>query len=413
MGLSVCGFNHKTASIEDREPFQLGRAELSQAVEVYKDLAGCEEAVIVTTCNRMEFYQFTPDKCDQLPQVIKFYAERGVPNAEKLRQICYCRQKTTVARHLFRVASGLDSMVLGEDQVFHQLKEAYSSACSVGGPGPILHKIFHMAFQVGKRVRSETGIGSGPRSIPGAALEMLKGLMNGRVPESVLVCGVNEMTEIILDGLTRWGVPVYLANRTVANAEKLAAVFKAKVLALDQIGEVIPRVEAVFSATAAQLPIVNRGHFEGFSQRQNPLFLVDLAVPRDISPELRELPGVVLLDLEDVRKYLDHSESVRAGEIPQAEALIEEQVSEYSIWRAKERQRTKVLKMHRELNRLRKEELKRFKEGFHLSEYRALDAFSQSLVRDFMRLLPEVLDSEEGVDKKSGEPGDSAEVKEP
>lgn len=413
MGLSVCGSNHKTASIEDREPFQLTRAELPEAVLTYKELSDCEEAVIVATCNRMEFYQFTPDKCDQLPQVIKFYAEYGVPNAEKLRQICYCRQKTTVARHLFGVASGLDSMVLGEDQVFHQLKEAYSAACSVGGPGTILHKIFHLAFQVGKRVRNVTSIGSGPRSVPGAALEMLKGRMNGRAPKSVLVCGVNEMTEIILDGLTRWGVSVYLANRTVEKAEKLAAAFKAKVLSLGQIGEVIPRVEAVFSATAAQQPIIHGGHFKDFVEQQNPLFLIDLALPRDISPELRELLGVILLDLEDVRKYLDHSESIRAGEIPQAKAIIEEQVSAYSIWRAKERQRTKVLKMHRKLNQLRKEELERFREGFHLSEYRALDAFSQSLVRDFMRLLPEVLDSEETIGKKSGEAEDSAEVKEP
>jgi len=98
MGLSVCGFNHKTASIEDREPFQLGRAELTQAVEVYKDLSGCEETVIVTTCNRMEFYQFTPDKCDQLPQVIKFYTERGVPNAEKLPMLRNCDKSVTAAR---------------------------------------------------------------------------------------------------------------------------------------------------------------------------------------------------------------------------------------------------------------------------------------------------------------------------
>lgn len=399
MGLSLCGFNHKTASLEAREPFQLARAELPQALRLYKELTACEEAIVISTCNRVEFYQFTVDKSDHLSQVIRFYLQRGTPNSERLRDVCYSRQKTTVARHLFRVAAGLDSMVLGEDQVLHQLKEAYSAACSVGGPGRILHKIFHLAFQVGKRVRSETGLGSGPRSVAGAALELLKGRMNGRTPKSALVCGINEMTEIILDGLTRWGIPTYLANRNVEKAEKMAAAFKAKSLSLAEIGTIIPNVEVVFSATAAQEFIIRREHMRDFVPAAVPLYMIDLAVPRDISPELGDVPGIVLLDTEDIERYLDHFESIRAEAIPRAEEIIEEQVSAYSSWRARERQRTRLLWVHKELNRMRREELEKFKEGFHLGEHRALDAFSQSLVRNFMRLLPNVLEQEDAPTK--------------
>lgn len=263
-------------------------------------------------------------------------------------------------------------------------------------PGIILHKLFHLAFQVGKRVRSETNIASGPRSVPGAALELLRGRSNERLPAAALVCGVNEMTEMLLEGLTRWGVPVYLANRSPEKAEKLAAVFRARVLPLAGIAEVIPQVEAIFSATSAPEHLITRRHFERFAPGENPLYLFDLAVPRDVEPAVNDLPGVVLLDLQDMKRYLEQTESIRSQDIPRAEAIIEEQVKVYSIWREKERQREKILKMHQELNLMRKHELEKFKEGFHLSEYRALDAFSQTLVRNFMKILPQMFEVEDG-----------------
>lgn len=391
MYLSVCGFNHKTASVEAREPFQLSRTELMEICQQFRRQSGFDEVVVVATCNRVEFYRVGREKTGLLQQVINFYQAKGVKGEGKLREICYRHQETSAARHLFRVAAGLDSMVLGEDQVFHQVKEAYSAACAAGTPGKIIHKLFHMAFQVGKKVRSETDVGSGPRSIPGAALELLKNRLNGRLPSVALVCGVNEMTEIILNGLVRWGVPAVLANRTVEKAEKLAAVYQAKSLPLDKVREVLGEVEAVFSATSAPGYIITRQHFRSLGKRTNPLYLIDLAVPRDIEPELGRKKGLVLFDQEDLKRYLEHSEDLRSRDVPAAEALIEEQVHEYSTWRKKERQQDSILKMHRELNRLRKVELERFKEGFHLSEYRALDAFSQALVRNFMKLLPEVL----------------------
>ncbi|TKJ40780.1 glutamyl-tRNA reductase [candidate division LCP-89 bacterium B3_LCP] len=401
MGLSVCGFSHKTASLEDREIFQLGRSELPEACAAYREIAQCEETVVVATCNRVEFYQFTRDKTDHLKAVIEFYKSRGISEVDKLREISYCHHKTTTARHIFRVSAGLESMVLGEDQVFHQLKEAYSAACSVDGPGKILHKLFHLAFQVGKQIRAETNVGSGPRSVPGAALEMLRNRMDGGTPRAALVIGVNEMTEIILDGLARWGIPTYLANRTADKANKLAAPFKAKTLTLDNITSVIGEVDAVFSATSAPGIIVKEEYFDDLDGDNVPVYLIDLAIPRDIDPALGDLPGMVILDLQDMKRFLDHIEQVRAEDVPLAEKMIEEQVSAYSIWRTKLKQETLLLEVHRDLNKMRKVELERFKDGFRLSEHRALDAFSQSLVKNFMRILPEVLEVDETSDKKT------------
>ncbi|MFH1863192.1 MAG: glutamyl-tRNA reductase [bacterium] len=409
MGLSLCGFNHKSAKLEERELFQLSRTELSEATRLYKEFSGCAEAVVVATCNRVEFYQFTPDKMNHLQAVIEFYKRRGILQYEKLQEICYVRQKTTVARHLFRVAAGLDSMVLGEDQVFHQLKEAYSAACAVGGPGKYLHKVFHLAFQAGKKVRAETRLGSGPRSIPGAALEMLRMQLPESPPRAALVCGVNEITEILLDGLKRWGTPIYLANRSLDKGEKLAAAFGGKAIPLDGIPEIIPRVDVICSASAAPELLITKRHLRDLSGLASPLYLLDLAIPRDIEPSLGDVPGIHLYDLDDVQRYLEHAEHQRALDVPRAEAIIEAQVSDYSIWRTKERRQEKLLRMHHELNRMRREELERYKEGFHLSEYRALEAFSQALVRNFMRLLPEVWADEEATGRRSEGSGESPE----
>jgi len=392
MGLSLCGISHKTAAVEEREIFQLTRAEMMDATERYKQISGAEEAVIVATCNRVEFYQYTPQKSDPLTPVIDFYKERGIDAGDAFRGLGYIRQKTTVARHLFRVASGMESMVLGEDQVFHQLKDAYSAACAVGGPGKILHKIFHQSFQAGKRVRAETQIGKGPRSVPGAALDLLKERFADYSPPGALIIGVNELTNILLEGLMRWEIPVFVANRTLEKAEKLVSAYKAKAIPWEDIKATIPQVGMILSATSSSKPVLSA---DLFKPRTDPFFIVDLAVPRDVSPEVGKIDGVRLLGLQDIQKYLDHVEYLRSEDLPKADAIIEEKVAEYSTWRAKLRQQSKILKMHRDLNRLRQEELERYKDGFHISEYRALDSFSQALVKNFMRLLPDVLDVED------------------
>lgn len=393
MYLSVCGFNHKSASLVEREAFQLSRSELTKATQSHKELSGCREAVVVATCNRVEFYRLASLKSNHFQEVIRFFEKRGVPDAKRMRDFCYCHQGTTAARHLFRVAAGLDSLVLGEDQVFHQLKDAYSAACAANGPGKVLHKLFHMAFQVGKRIRNSTEIGTGPRSIPGAALELLKERRNGEIPSAALVCGVNEMTEIILDGLQRWGAPTILANRTLHKAEKLAASFKAKSIPLDRVGETINKVEVIFSATSSPDYVITGEHFRNFKPSNRKLYLIDIAVPRDIEPELGEIPGVILFNLQDMKRYLEYSVDMRSRDIPLADTIIGEQVSAFSLWQTREKQRVKLLNLREELNSIRKEKLEKFKEGFHNGEYKALEAFSQAMVRDFLRLAPRLLDN--------------------
>ncbi|HHE46473.1 MAG TPA: glutamyl-tRNA reductase, partial [Bacteroidetes bacterium] len=216
MPLTCCGINHRTGSLADREPFQLQRGELAQATLDFKRISGVEELVVLATCNRVEFYCRGAEKPDPRNSIIEFFRRRGVGQPERLRQHWFFRQGTSVARHLFKVASGLDSPLLGEYQVLGQVRDAYSLGCSVSGPGKFLHKLFHHAFQIAKRVHSETGIGAGVQGLAGASLELVRKRFDGELAgRRALIVGVNSSTEMLLSRLVREGVDVTVANRTV------------------------------------------------------------------------------------------------------------------------------------------------------------------------------------------------------
>jgi len=395
MYLSVCGFNHKSANLHDREIFQFHRTELPDIIASYKQFCGLEEAVVIATCNRVEFYRVIDSKNNHYEELIRFYKHRGIKNTSILRDICYCYQGTTAARHLFRVASGLDSLVLGEDQVIHQVKEAYSAACAVNGPGAILHKIFHLAFQIAKRIRNETMIASGPQNIPGAALELLGKRMEGKALSRAMICGVNNLSEILLEHLTRRNVPTILANRTFYHAQKMAGGYGAVPTDLDEAFQLLNDVNVVFTVTASKDYIFKYKTLKKINLKDRKLYFVDIAVPRNVDPEAGKIPGVKILDLQDLKRYLDVSQERRAEGIPAAEELIEEQVSAYSIWRTKISQLDKFEELRGALNSVRIAELEKVSDSFRKGDYKALDAFSGTIMREFLRLIPFLLDDQD------------------
>ena len=405
MYLSVCGFNHRTANLQDREPFQISRTDLTDTTADYKEFTGAEETAVIATCNRVEFYRVVKQKNNHYEELIRYYRHRGLKNTSALRDICYSRQGTTAARHLFRVASGLDSLVLGEDQVFHQVKEAYSSACAVGGPGQILHKLFHLAFQVAKRVRSDTNIAAGPRNVPGAALELLYKKMEGKIPQNALIIGVNTLSEIFLEALTRKGVPCVLANRTPYHAQKMAGGYGAAFASLEDIPGLLNNADAVFTVASSPEYLINP---EDVANRDEQLFIVDIAVPRNVNPEVSILEEVTLLDLQDLKRHLDVTANRRSDDVPLAEEMIELQVGNYSAWRAKTLGQEKLLKLKEALDHTRQQELEKVRITFRKGDMKALDAFSSSIVREFLRLTPYLLDDDEtpleGMDFGNGKP---------
>ena len=392
MYLSVCGFNHRTANLQDREPFQISRADLADVTAEYMKFTGAEEAAVVATCNRVEFFRVVKQKNNHCEELIRFYQHRGIKNSAALRDICYSRQGTTAARHLFRVASGLDSLVLGEDQIFHQVKQAYSSACAVGGPGQILHKVFHLSFQVAKRVRNETNIAAGPRNVPGAAMELLNNRMDGKSLENAVIIGVNNLSEIFLETLTNKNVHCTLANRTPYHAQKMAGGYGADFASLEDIPGLLQNAGAVFTMASAPEHLIEPEHI---IDKDRQLYIVDIAVPRNVNPEVNILEEVTLLDLQDLKRHLDVTANKRSDDIPAAEEMIEQQVGNYSMWRTKTLGQEKLLKLKEALNHTRVHELEKVRISFRKSDLKALDAFSSSIMREFLRLTPYLMDDDE------------------
>ena len=386
MPLICCGINHHTGSLVEREPFQLQRSDLAQATADFKRISGLNEVVILATCNRIEFYCRDDVKSDPKESIALFYRERGMEETERLNELCFIRQGTSVARHLFKVASGLDSPLLGEYQVLGQVKEAYSASCSVDGAGRFLHKLFHHAFQIAKQVRSETDIGSGVQGLAGASLELVSRHFDGELTgRKALIVGVNKSTEMLLSRLTRENVKVTVANRTFYSAEKIVRPYNSTAISLDDLQSALVSTDILFCVTSTPEFVIRPEHIP-LPIRPDGLVAVDLAIPRDIDPDIREIENLVLFDLDDLKHYLDSVQHERAADMPYALDLIEEQVKSYEFWR-----RNMITggreALRQMLDQDRKELLEKFRDGFRQSDRKTLDAFSKNLYRQFLRRM--------------------------
>ncbi|NQT35636.1 glutamyl-tRNA reductase [bacterium] len=386
MPLICCGINHHTGSLIEREPFQLQRSKLAHATADFKRISGLNEVVILATCNRIEFYCRDEIKSDPKESIALFYRERGIEETERLNELCFIRQGTSVARHLFKVASGLDSPLLGEYQVLGQVKEAYSASCSVNGAGRFLHKLFHHAFQIAKRVRSETEIGSGVQGLAGASLELVSRHFHGELTgRKALIVGVNKSTEMLLSRLSREKVKVTVANRTLNSAEKIVRPYNSSAISLDDLQSALVSTDILFCVTSTPEFVIRPEHI-ALPIRPEGMVAIDLAVPRDIDPDIREIENVTLFDLDDLKHYLDSVQHERAADLPYALDLIEEQVKSYEFWRRNMITGGKEA-LRQMLDQDRKELLGKFSDGFRQSDRKTLEAFSKNLYRQFLRRM--------------------------
>ena len=382
MVLTVFGISHRTATLTEREPFQIARRELGEAVLQYRRIAGVDETVILATCNRIEFYRAHSQKGDHGREVVAFYRGRGVERPGRILDFAYRHVGAGAARHLFRVASGMDSLILGEEQVRGQLKDAYSSACAFGGPGKVLHKLFHHAFRVSKQIKTETALGGGIRSIPGAAAELL--LADPPDDPRALVIGADETAAVVLEALARRSIPSVVGNRTLYAAEKLAEDYGAKAVSLERLRKPISEVNLIFSATGSKETVLTP-ELVG-SRDSHSLVIADLAIPRDVDPAVGEIEGVKLIDLQDLKHHLLRTEQQRSDELPRAQDLIERQVDGFLEWLHSRSFTGGVEAVKQEMHQAASEELNRFLPGFHKSESKALEAFSHSLLKRFLKI---------------------------
>lgn len=331
MTLIAFGINHNTAPVEVREAVSFSPDQMLQALKQARLSAATREVAILSTCNRTEIYAEvdTADGNSLLTWLAQFHGtEHSV-----LQRCHYAHLGLDAVRHMMKVASGLDSLVLGEPQILGQMKSAYALANDAGSLGSQLHATFQKVFSVAKRVRSETAIGENPVSVAYAAVSLAQQIFSDLKQGTALLIGAGETIELVARHMTEQGLPkIIVANRTLANAVDLANKFGGEAILLADIPEYLHRADIVISSTASQLPLLGKGAVEAAlrKRRHKPMFMVDIAVPRDIEAQVSELSDVYLYTVDDLKEVIDENMRSREQAAKIAADIIEEGVSSYA-----------------------------------------------------------------------------------
>lgn len=334
MTLLALGINHKTAPVALREKVAFTPDSLVEALASLKKLEGVDESVIVSTCNRTELYVNTQDESGQ--KLLQWLSDFHHLDVQEISNNSYVLAQDEAVKHIMRVASGLDSLILGEPQILGQVKQAFGDAKHSGMINSEFDKLFQHTFSVAKRVRSETDIGANAVSVAYAAVQLAKHIFAELPKRSVLLVGAGETIELVAQHLKEQGVSkIAVANRTVARAEALAETLGASVYTLSQVPEHLKDFDIVISSTASQLPLIGKGMVEkALKQRKNmPMFLVDLAVPRDIESEVNDLGDAYLYTVDDLQHIVQKNLENREQAAIEAEKLIDKQAGDYMTWK--------------------------------------------------------------------------------
>ncbi|CAD5281313.1 glutamyl tRNA reductase [Alteromonas sp. 38] len=334
MTLLALGINHKTAPVALREKVAFTPDSLVEALASLRKVDGVDESVIVSTCNRTELYVNTQH--ETATALLAWLSNFHHVEVDEIANNSYVLAADDAVKHIMRVASGLDSLILGEPQILGQVKQAFGDAKHSGMINTEFDKLFQHTFSVAKRVRSETEIGANAVSVAYAAVQLAKHIFAELPKRSVLLVGAGETIELVAQHLKEQGVTcLAVANRTISRAEALAEKLDASVYTLSQVPEHLKDFDIVISSTASQLPLIGKGMVEkALKQRRNmPMFLVDLAVPRDIEAQVNELGDAYLYTVDDLQHIVQKNLQNREQAALEAEKLIEKQAGDYMSWK--------------------------------------------------------------------------------
>ena len=333
MPLIALGINHQTAPVEVRERVAVGEGQLVQTLRELQQLDGVDEAALVSTCNRTEIYTRIAE--GRTPGVVAWLARRSGLASESLAAYLYAHEDDAAVRHLFRVATGLDSLVLGEPQILGQVKEAWQQARAAGSLRTPLDRLFQQSFAVAKRVRTDTRIGAHPVSVAYAGVRLVRQVFAELNRATVLLIGAGDTIELAAKHLVNAEAKrLLIANRTLEHAQALASRVGGYALPLAEMARHLPEVDVVIAATASREPVLHAAAVRDAlaQRRQKPMFLLDLAVPRDIEPGVAHLPNAYLYTVDDLEQVISEGKASRQAAAEQAEAIIDLAVEHFSAW---------------------------------------------------------------------------------
>jgi glutamyl-tRNA reductase len=333
MPLLITGISHHTATLEIREKIAITRLDYAARVKELHELDCVEEVVVVSTCNRTEIYSIGPKQSRE--QVRQWLQTKGGLTEAEMEKHCYVREREQAVRHLFRVAGGLESLVLGESQIVGQLKDSWQMANDAGGVGKVLDRLFQHAFATGKRIRSTTHIGDHPVSVAYTTVMLAKQIFGDLTSKTVILVGAGEMVELCGRHLHDKGLSsLIIANRSIEHATELAEKFGGLGVSLTDLPGVLHKADILISSTASLEPVIHAEAVKkALRQRRNqPMFLVDIAVPRDIHPDVGKLGDVFLYTIDDLQKVVDKNLTKRSEAAEAASGDIDESVDEFMRW---------------------------------------------------------------------------------
>ena len=388
--LILVGVNHKTTPVEIREKLAFTQVKIEASLSQLVSSPEIIENIILSTCNRVEIYARVENTDRGIQLLQDFICDYHGISRGNLDQYFYSYCDNQAVEHLFRVSSSLDSMVLGEAQILGQVKDAYSTARSFSSTGMVLNQLFEKAFNVAKKVREETGISERGVSISSAAVELAKKIFEDLENHSVMLVGTGEMAELAAKHLISYGVKtVYVASRTYERAAALAKSLNGCALDFESFKEEMHRADIIITSTAAPTFIVNEEMIStAIQKRKNkPIFLIDIAVPRDIAPEVNELVNVYLYDIDDLQNVVNANMEERQKEAESAMEIINQEVTKFNYWFSTLDAIPTIVEMRNRAEDMRAFEVdKTLKNMEHLTsdDKEAINQLTQSLVKKIL-----------------------------
>ena len=391
MHLLLVGISHRTAPVELRERLDFQARGVGAALDALGAWGATREAAVLSTCNRAEVYAVCDDLTSARATVQQFISEFHAVDAHAIEPHLYYLSDTEVAQHLFRVAAGLDSLVVGEPQILGQVKEAHTAATLAHTSGPLLNRLFHSSFAVGKRVRTETGLASGAVSISFAAVSLAKKIFGDLKGRSVVVIGAGEMGKLTALHLKSQGVQrVTIVSRTLAHAARTAqAIGGASAAPWEELAMWLGSADIVVTATGAATPILTKAQIEAVMRprRGRPLFVIDIAMPRDVDAAAGELEQVFLYNIDDLQATVRENMARRATEVERAEAIVVEEVEKFDSWIKSRSAVPLIVALRQRFEAVRRSELDRLTAGLPADTSDRLDDVTRRMIEKLL-LLP-------------------------
>jgi glutamyl-tRNA reductase len=390
MNLLLVGTSHKTAPVEVRERFAVAESRIPEALQYLTGHRDVEEAVIISTCNRVEIVLQVRGEADGIDAIREFVASFVNLSFDEFAPCFYVHRNYEAVRHLFRVASGLDSMVIGEPQVLGQVKKAFAAARDAGTTGHALDELFSRVFNAAKRVRTETSVAEAPVSVSSAAVELAERVFGELDGKTVMIIGAGQMGELAARHLVSKGAStVLVSNRTYDHAVKLAAELRGTAIRFPDVWKAMERADIVISSTGCPHTILRREDMEPVmaARAGRPLFLVDIAVPRDIDPAVGEIPGCTVANVDGLKEAATQNLRQREETLESADLIIAEELAQYRQRQESLQVTPTIVSLRERAEQIRRHELARMRQLFGEltpEQEQALDAVTQGLINKIL-----------------------------